>query len=98
MPGARPQCLKGPRTIGTLGDGRYSVEGPSRSSPRISETDSAQAAVAMVVDRLPPGCGPAFMGDAGEPAAYERYGTSGRAGPRLGGNGNRDPSRFDDTL
>jgi hypothetical protein len=32
--------------IGTLGDGRYYVEGPSRTSPRIAETDSAQAAVA----------------------------------------------------
>ncbi|MEV7068526.1 DUF6193 family natural product biosynthesis protein [Streptomyces collinus] len=40
--------------IGTLGEGRYYVEGPSRNSPRIAETDSAQAAVAMVIDRLPP--------------------------------------------
>ncbi|MFC9590056.1 DUF6193 family natural product biosynthesis protein [Streptomyces sp. NPDC056944] len=51
--------------IGTLREGRYHVEGPHRSSPRIAETDSAQAAVAMVVDRLPPGCGPAFIGNAG---------------------------------
>ncbi|CAM5435764.1 DUF6193 family natural product biosynthesis protein [Streptomyces tanashiensis] len=58
--------------IGTLRDGRYYVEGPDRSSPRIAETDSAQAAVAMVVDRLPPGCGPAFLGNAGELAAYEK--------------------------
>ncbi|MER6678321.1 DUF6193 family natural product biosynthesis protein [Streptomyces sp. NPDC000983] len=57
--------------IGTL-DGRYYVEGPSRTSPRIAETDSARAAVAMVVDRLPPGCGPAFIGSAEELAAYER--------------------------
>ncbi len=58
--------------IGTLGDGRYYVEGPSRTSPRIAETDSAQAAVAMVVDRLPSHCGPAFIGNAEELAAYER--------------------------
>ncbi|MFJ8596949.1 DUF6193 family natural product biosynthesis protein [Streptomyces sp. NPDC093598] len=58
--------------IGTLGDGRYYVDGPSRTSPRIAETDSAQAAVAMVVDRLPPHCGPAFIGNAEELAAYER--------------------------
>ncbi|MGW1539171.1 DUF6193 family natural product biosynthesis protein [Streptomyces sp. NPDC002309] len=58
--------------IGTLTDGRYYVEGPHRSSPRIAETDSAQAAVAMVIERLPPGCGPAFMGTAEELAAYER--------------------------
>ncbi|MFF8911498.1 DUF6193 family natural product biosynthesis protein [Streptomyces olivaceoviridis] len=41
-------------------------------SPRIAGTDSAQAAVAMVVDRLPPHCGPAFIGNAEELAAYER--------------------------
>ncbi|WP_234048649.1 DUF6193 family natural product biosynthesis protein [Streptomyces liliifuscus] len=58
--------------IGTLGDGRYYVEGPSRSSPRIAETDSAQAAVAMVIDQLPPHCGPAFIGSAEELAAHER--------------------------
>ncbi|MFI9293662.1 DUF6193 family natural product biosynthesis protein [Streptomyces gardneri] len=58
--------------IGTLHAGRYYVEGPSRSSPRIAETDSARAAVAMVVERLPAGCGPAFVGTAGELAAYER--------------------------
>ncbi|MEV8021297.1 DUF6193 family natural product biosynthesis protein [Streptomyces sp. NPDC086554] len=58
--------------IGALGDGRYYVEGPSRTSPRIAETDSAPSAVAMVVDRLPPHCGPAFIGHAEELAAYER--------------------------
>ncbi|MFJ9762081.1 DUF6193 family natural product biosynthesis protein [Streptomyces sp. NPDC101149] len=57
---------------GTLRDGRYYVEGPSRTSPRIAETDSAQAAVAMVIDRLPPHCGPAFIGNAEELGAYER--------------------------
>ncbi|MFE5941684.1 DUF6193 family natural product biosynthesis protein [Streptomyces sp. NPDC056480] len=58
--------------IGTLKDGGYYVEGPHRSSPRIAEADSAQAAVAVVVDRLPPRCGPAFIGNAGELAAYEK--------------------------
>ncbi|MBZ6476218.1 DUF6193 family natural product biosynthesis protein [Streptomyces griseocarneus] len=58
--------------IGTLGGGRYYVEGPGRSSPRIAETVSAQVAVAMVVDRLPPLCGPAFIGSAEELAAYEK--------------------------
>jgi hypothetical protein len=58
-------------------DGRYYVEGPSRSSPRIAETDSAQAAVAMVVDRLPPGRGPAFLGNAEELAVHEKARDSG---------------------
>ncbi|MFG2142096.1 DUF6193 family natural product biosynthesis protein [Streptomyces sp. NPDC048650] len=58
--------------IGTRRDGRYYVEGPSRSSSRIAETGSASAAVAMVVDRLPPHCGPAFIGSADELAAYEK--------------------------
>ncbi|MFE1775506.1 DUF6193 family natural product biosynthesis protein [Streptomyces sp. NPDC059008] len=58
--------------IGVLGDGRYYVEGPSRSSPRIAETGSAQAAVALVIERLPPHCGPALVGNAEELAAYER--------------------------
>jgi hypothetical protein len=58
--------------IGTLRDSRYYVEGPSRSSPRIAETDSAQAAVAMVIDRRPARCGPAFIGNAEELAAYEK--------------------------
>ncbi|MEU8912797.1 DUF6193 family natural product biosynthesis protein [Streptomyces nigrescens] len=56
--------------IGTLGDGRYCVEGPSCNSPRIAETDSAQTAVVMVVERLPVGCGPAFGGSPEEQAAY----------------------------
>ncbi|WKK26693.1 DUF6193 family natural product biosynthesis protein [Streptomyces olivoreticuli] len=58
--------------IGTLEDGRYYVEGPSRSSPRIAETDSAQAALALVIERLPPHCGPAFVGRADELVAFER--------------------------
>ncbi|MGP3683374.1 DUF6193 family natural product biosynthesis protein [Streptomyces sp. IBSNAI002] len=56
--------------IGTMRDGRYYVEGPHRSSPRIAETASAEAAVALVIDRLPPGCGPAFIGNAEALAEY----------------------------
>ncbi|MFQ6196995.1 DUF6193 family natural product biosynthesis protein [Streptomyces sp. NPDC000405] len=58
--------------IGTLRDGRYYVEGPSRSSPRIAVTDSAQAAVAMVLKRLPPNLRPAFVGSPEELAAHEK--------------------------
>ncbi|MEU6663032.1 DUF6193 family natural product biosynthesis protein [Streptomyces sp. NPDC046821] len=58
--------------IGTLRDGRYYAEGPTRSSPRIAETNTAQVAVALVIDRLPPHCGPAFIGNAHELAAYEK--------------------------
>ncbi|MBP8535622.1 hypothetical protein GWI24_21420 [Streptomyces sp. MK37H] len=58
--------------IGILRDGRYYVEGPHRSSPRIAETDSAKTAVAMVIERLPPGCGPAFVGTAEELATHEK--------------------------
>jgi hypothetical protein len=57
--------------IGTLKVGWHHVEGPSRSNPRIAETDSAQAAVALVIDRLPRHCGPAFVGNAEQLAAYE---------------------------
>ncbi|GGO56376.1 DUF6193 family natural product biosynthesis protein [Streptomyces lasiicapitis] len=57
--------------IGTLRNGWYYVEGPRRSSPRIAETNSAQAAVAIVIERLPPHCGPAFIGSPEALAAYE---------------------------
>ncbi|MGE7386258.1 hypothetical protein ACQKM2_12365 [Streptomyces sp. NPDC004126] len=36
------------------------------------ETDSARAAVALVIERLPPHCGPAFVGTAEELAAHEK--------------------------
>ncbi|MDI3405237.1 DUF6193 family natural product biosynthesis protein [Streptomyces cavernicola] len=58
--------------MGTLQDGRYYVEGPSRSSPRIAETGSASAAVALVVERLPSPCGAAFVGTPEELAAFEQ--------------------------
>ncbi|MEU6242256.1 DUF6193 family natural product biosynthesis protein [Streptomyces sp. NPDC047024] len=72
------RCTESPYTwdlpyIGTLNDGRYYVEGPSRNSPRIAGTDSARAAVAMVVERLPPHCGQAFIGSEGELASHERH-------------------------
>jgi hypothetical protein len=70
------RCTEYPHTwdvpyIGTLGDGRYYVEGPSRDSPRIAEPGEASSAVAMVVERLPPGCGPALRGTAADLAAHE---------------------------
>ncbi|MGW6860597.1 DUF6193 family natural product biosynthesis protein [Streptomyces xanthophaeus] len=78
--------------IGTLRDGRYYVEGPGRSSPRITETDSARAAVAAVVERLPARCGPVFVGNAHELAAHEEardgLGVSSRD-PRGGSTGGR---------
>ncbi|MET9514695.1 DUF6193 family natural product biosynthesis protein [Streptomyces sp. NPDC002994] len=46
------------------GPGPYSVEGPSRIQTihRAGKAETAQRAVAMVVERLPEGCGPAFAG------------------------------------
>lgn len=44
-----------------LPGGRYLVAGPSRSQI-VGEADTAEEAVALVVDRLPPGCGPAVVG------------------------------------
>lgn len=35
----------------------------------------------MVIDRMPPGCGPAFLGSAEELAAYEKTKTADRGGP-----------------
>ncbi|MEU8521216.1 DUF6193 family natural product biosynthesis protein [Streptomyces sp. NPDC048577] len=51
-------------------DGGYRVEGPSRSQ-YVGEAASAHEAIAMVIERLPRGCGPAFNGTAVELAAYE---------------------------
>ena len=44
-----------------LPGGRYLVAGPSRSQI-VGEADTAEEAVALVVDGLPPGCGPAVVG------------------------------------
>ncbi|MEU3355704.1 DUF6193 family natural product biosynthesis protein [Streptomyces sp. NPDC037389] len=48
----------------------YHVLGPSRSE-RVGMATSAEQAVAMVVERLPANCGPAFVGTSEELAAYE---------------------------
>ncbi|MFJ8043367.1 DUF6193 family natural product biosynthesis protein [Kitasatospora sp. NPDC096147] len=42
--------------------GGYVVEGPSRAE-FVGEADTAETAVAMVADRLPPGCGRAIVGN-----------------------------------
>ncbi|MCH0562183.1 hypothetical protein I3F54_03030 [Streptomyces sp. MUM 2J] len=52
-------------------DGGYRVDGPSRSE-QVGEAATAREAIAMVLEYLPPGCGPAFDGNAMELAAYER--------------------------
>ncbi|MFD3512478.1 DUF6193 family natural product biosynthesis protein [Streptomyces sp. NPDC058657] len=57
-----------PRSTGAFHAGLFYVEGPSRIE-RIDEAAMAQQAVAMVVERLPAGCGPAFVGTAHERAA-----------------------------
>jgi hypothetical protein len=59
------RCIESPWTwdvpyIRPQPGGRFRVEGPSRTE-FVGETDSAGAAVAMVADRLPPGCGPAVV-------------------------------------
>ncbi|KPI15700.1 hypothetical protein OK074_2145 [Actinobacteria bacterium OK074] len=51
--------------------GGYRVDGPGRSQ-HVGEVDTADEAMAMVVARLPPGCGPAFTGNALELAQHER--------------------------
>ncbi|WP_407701433.1 DUF6193 family natural product biosynthesis protein [Thermomonospora echinospora] len=50
--------------------GGYWVEGPLRSES-VGLAATPEQAIAMVVDRLPPGCGPAFVGSPEELAAYE---------------------------
>ncbi|GAA3774393.1 DUF6193 family natural product biosynthesis protein [Streptomyces phyllanthi] len=59
------RCIESPWTwdvpyIRPQPGGRFRVEGPSRTE-FVGEADSVEAAVAMVVDRLPPGCGPAVV-------------------------------------
>ncbi|MFC0598341.1 DUF6193 family natural product biosynthesis protein [Streptomyces palmae] len=50
--------------------GGYWVSGPHRTQS-VDPAATAQQAIAMVVERLPPGCGPAFVGTPEELAAYE---------------------------
>lgn len=51
--------------------GPYYVAGPLRTQ-KIGEAATAQEAVAMVVDRLPPNSRPAFNGSPEQLAAYEQ--------------------------
>lgn len=48
----------------------YWVSGPSRSQT-VGPADSAAQAVAMVIERLPANCGPAFLSAPEELAAHE---------------------------
>jgi Family of unknown function (DUF6193) len=56
--------------IQPVAGGGYWVSGPSRDQT-VGPAASAREAVAMVVARLPPGCGPAFVGTPEELAAHE---------------------------
>jgi hypothetical protein len=56
--------------ISPVAGGSYLVEGPSRSET-VGPAATAAQAVAMVVERLPPGCGPAFVGSPEDLAAHE---------------------------
>ncbi|MFJ8388877.1 DUF6193 family natural product biosynthesis protein [Streptomyces sp. NPDC094438] len=51
-------------------EGAYWVSGPLRSES-VGPAATPQQAVTMVVDRLPPNCGPAFVGTREELAAYD---------------------------
>lgn len=50
--------------------GGYLVAGPLRTES-VGRAATVEEAIAMVVGRLPPGCGPAFDGTPEELAAYE---------------------------
>jgi hypothetical protein len=58
--------------IGPTKDG-YMVQGPLRSQT-VGPAATAADAIAMVVERLPPNCGPAFIGTPDELAAHEEEG------------------------
>ncbi|MFJ3934060.1 MULTISPECIES: DUF6193 family natural product biosynthesis protein [unclassified Streptomyces] len=60
----------GPAAAGPDHAGPYYVEGPSRTQ-KVGRADTAREAVAMVVERLPSNCGPAFNGTSEELAADE---------------------------
>lgn len=59
-----------PYIVPTMGPG-FLVGGPSRSHPA-SPAPTAEAAIAMVLNRLPPDCGPAFIGTPEELAESEQ--------------------------
>ncbi|MET9293637.1 DUF6193 family natural product biosynthesis protein [Streptomyces sp. NPDC003077] len=56
--------------IQPLADGGYRVSGPSRSRT-VGVAETVAEAVAMVVERLPAGCRPAYLGTPEELAAQE---------------------------
>lgn len=58
--------------ISPAAGGGYLVEGPSRSET-VGPAATATQAVAMVAERLPPGCGPAFVGSPEDLAAHEAH-------------------------
>ncbi|MFF4711049.1 DUF6193 family natural product biosynthesis protein [Streptomyces eurythermus] len=69
------RCTEQPWTwdipyIQPAADGGYWVSGPSRSED-VGPAATPLEAIAMVVERLPPGCGPAFVGTREELAAHE---------------------------
>ncbi|MEV8099299.1 DUF6193 family natural product biosynthesis protein [Streptomyces sp. TLI_235] len=51
-------------------EGEYWVSGPLRSES-VGPAETPAQAVAMVVERLPPGCGPAFVGTPEELAIHD---------------------------
>ncbi|MEU8672718.1 DUF6193 family natural product biosynthesis protein [Streptomyces anulatus] len=51
--------------------GGYWISGPLRSQT-VGPAETAEQAVAMVVEHLPTGCGPAFLGTPDELAAHEQ--------------------------
>ncbi|GAA0488667.1 hypothetical protein GCM10009544_57250 [Streptomyces stramineus] len=50
--------------------GGYWVSGPSRKET-VGPAATSEQAIAMVVERLPPGCGPAFVGSPEELSSHE---------------------------
>ncbi|MFK0049174.1 DUF6193 family natural product biosynthesis protein [Streptomyces sp. NPDC090741] len=60
----------GPRSAGADVTGPCYIEGPSRSEA-VDEVATARQMVAMMVERLPAGCGSAFIGTGQELAERE---------------------------
>ncbi|MEV0174539.1 GNAT family N-acetyltransferase [Streptomyces sp. NPDC050803] len=72
------RCVESPWTwdvpyIRPQSGGRFRVEGPSRSE-FVGWAESVEEALAMVVERLPPGCGPAVVSNRDVPARTESGG------------------------
>ncbi|MEU7939729.1 DUF6193 family natural product biosynthesis protein [Microbispora bryophytorum] len=62
--------------IASIANGGYMVEGPSRDE-KVGPAATPPQAIAMVVERLPYGCSPAFVGTPEELAAQERVAVNG---------------------